>query len=179
MRGVAATLSHQDPSAPPADLPLYDLTARKAHQWAMVALVGLGFVLGDRLGWVPLLLAGVIMLLGRFWWPADVVRQVVWRVLEPAGLLPRVEAHEDRATRRLARTLGGGVWLAAAALVAVGGAAATLGWLASGLIAAMVVLDAALDFCGLCFAFSQLERRGFLPAALVHTAARSPLLGER
>src|SRR5919202_773465 len=92
-----------------AALPTYDLTARKTHQWVMVALVAAGFLLGDRLGAVLLGLAGAIMLLGRFWWPADLVRQFVWRVLEPAGVLRRREAHEDRVTRRLARGLGGAV----------------------------------------------------------------------
>ena len=46
-----------------------------------------GFLLGDPGGAWPLLLAGVIMLLGRFWWPADLIRQFVWRVAEPAGWL--------------------------------------------------------------------------------------------
>jgi len=79
---------------------LYDVTARKAHQWTMVALVALGFVLGSP--W-PLAIAGAIMLLGRFWWPADLVRQFVWRVAEPAGFLKRNEQPEDHATRRTAR----------------------------------------------------------------------------
>jgi hypothetical protein len=43
------------------------------------------------------------------------------------------------------------------------------GWALAGLIAAMVVLDAALDFCALCFAFLHLERRGLLPASLKDT----------
>src|ERR671933_646924 len=100
-----------------AALPTYDLTARKTHQWVMVALVAAGFLLGDRLGAVLLGLAGAIMLLGRFWWPADLVRQFVWRVLEPAGWLKRIEREEDHATRRVARTLGGVIWLLAAALI--------------------------------------------------------------
>lgn len=157
-------------------LPTYDVTARKAHQWSMVALVAAGFVLGDRVGAVPVALAGAIMLLGRFWWPADVVRQLVWRVLEPAGLLPRVERHEDRATRRLARALGGGVWLVAAGLLLLG--APVAGWLLAGAIAAMVALDAALDFCALCFVTSTLERRGLLPAALGHDP-RTACAGEQ
>src|SRR5919198_5158766 len=96
---------------------IYDVTARKAHQWSMVLLMALGFVLGEpRGGWL-VLLAGAIMLLGRFWWPADLVRQFVWRVVEPAGWLPRIEREEDHATRRVARVLGGLVWLLAAALV--------------------------------------------------------------
>ena len=125
----------------------FDVTARKAHQWTMVALVAIGFVLGESLGAWPLALAGAIMLLGRFWWPADLVRQFVWRVAEPAGWLPRQDVHEDRATRRLARALGGAIWLIAAALVLAGVAA--LGWVLAGLIAVMVALDASLDFCAL------------------------------
>jgi Domain of unknown function (DUF4395) len=146
--------------------PVYDITARKVHQWTMVALIAVGFVLGDRLGWLPVAVAGAIMLVGRFWWPADVVRQFVWRVIEPAGWLPRIERPEDRATRRIARTMGGIVWLVAAALVAAGWS--ILGWLLAGLIAVMVVLDAALDFCALCFILAILDRRGWLPSAFPH-----------
>jgi hypothetical protein len=154
----------------PAALPTYDLTARKAHQWTMVALVGGGFVLGDATGAVLLALAGAIMLAGRFWWPADVVRQFTWRVAEPAGWVRRRDVHEDRATRRLARTMGGIVWLIAAVLVATGWA--TAGWLLALLIAGMVALDAALDFCALCFVFARLDARGWLPAQVPHGAGQ-------
>ena len=134
----------------------FDITARKAHQWTMVALVVIGFLLGDR-GWVPLALAGLVMLAGRFWWPADVVRQFTWRVLEPRGILPRVERVEDHETRRVARVLGGIVWLLAAVLLFMHFAVAA--WVLAFAIAVMVVLDAALDFCALCFVMLQLERR--------------------
>src|SRR6266566_9511075 len=96
---------------------LYYVTARKTHQWTMVVLVALGFVLGEPKGAVPLALAGAIMLVGRFWWPADVVRQFVWRVAEPACWLRRVDRVEDHATRRVARILGGIVWLISAGLI--------------------------------------------------------------
>src|SRR5216684_3550360 len=99
---------------------VYDVTARKTHQWAMIVLVALGFAVGEPRGAYPLALAGAIMLVGRFWWPADVVRQFVWRVAEPAGWLPRVEREEDHATRRVARILGGIVWLVGAALLLSG-----------------------------------------------------------
>jgi hypothetical protein len=136
----------------------FDITARKAHQWTMVILVALGFVLGEPSGAVPLALAGAIMLLGRFWWPADVVRQFVWRVAEPAGLLKRVEREEDHATRRVARVMGGGIWLASAGLVLAGLASA--GWVLAAAIAVMVALDASVDFCALCFVVSRLDRLG-------------------
>src|SRR5438067_521421 len=135
----------------------FDVTARKAHQWTMVALVVAGFLLGNLIGPVLVAVAGLIMLVGR----------LTWRVLEPRGLLKRRDRVEDHQTRRIARVMGGVLWLVAAALVVVGLPVA--GWALAGLISAMVVLDAALDFCALCFAFLHLERRGLLPAALRHT----------
>jgi len=137
---------------------IYDVTARKAHQWTMMVLVALGFVLGEPRGAWLLALAGGIMLVGRFWWPADVVRQFVWRVAEPAGWLKRVDREEDHATRRVARILGGAVWLLSAALVF--GGFATPAWILTGLIAVMVALDASVDFCALCFVMSRLDRFG-------------------
>src|SRR5437868_9863753 len=130
----------------------FDVTARKAHQWTMVGLIAIGFVLGEPRGAWLLALAGAIMLLGRFWWPADVVRQFVWRVAEPAGWLPRIEREEDHATRRVARVLGGTIWLLCAALVLSG--LSTVAWLFAGLITVMVALDASIDFCALCFVVS-------------------------
>ena len=139
---------------------VYDVTARKAHQWTMVALVVVGFVLGEPRGAVALLLAGAIMLAGRFWWPADVVRQFVWRVAEPAGWLPRIEREEDHSTRRIARVMGGVIWLLCAVLV-VGGLSVAA-WVLAGLIAVMVVLDASLDFCALCFVVARLDHAAHL-----------------
>jgi|GEM_PF-950661 len=138
-------------------LPTYDVTARKAHQWAMVGLIALGFIVGGRVAAVPIAVAGAIMLLGRFWWPADLVRQIVWRALEPWGILRRRDAHEDHETRRVARVLGGGVWLVCALLLGIG--LSVPAWLLSGAVALMVVLDASVDFCALCFASAQLDRR--------------------
>jgi len=107
---------------------------------------------------VPLAVAGAIMLLGRFWWPGDVVRQFVWRVAEPAGWLARVEREEDHATRRVARILGGIIWLACALLLLLG--ASVLAWVFAAAIAVMVALDASLDFCALCFVMGRLDRLG-------------------
>jgi hypothetical protein len=137
----------------------FDVTARKAHQWTMVALIVVGFLLGEPKGAIPLALAGAIMLLGRFWWPADVVRQLTWRVLEPRGILKRRERVEDHATRRVARVIGGVAWLVAAALLLVN--LPLLAWAIAFPIAAMVVLDAAFNFCVLCFFVLQMDRRGW------------------
>jgi hypothetical protein len=139
-----------------AALPLYDVTARKVHQWAMVLLVAAGFVLGGPAAVALLAVAGLIMLAGRFWWPADVFRQLTWRVLEPRGLLSRRELHEDHETRRIARVLGGAIWLLAAGLILLH--LPILAWALALAIAAMVVLDAAFDFCALCFVLHKLRR---------------------
>ena len=142
---------------------IYDVTARKAHQWTMVALVAVAFVLGRPPGAWPLALAGAIMLVGRFWWPADVVRHFVWRVAEPAGWLVRRERQEDHATRRIARVMGGCVWLVCAGLL-VFGLAVPLGWFLAGVIALMVGLDASVDFCALCFVLARFDRLGMKSA---------------
>jgi cbb3-type cytochrome oxidase subunit 1 len=141
------------------DLPLYDRTARKAHQWTMVALVLAGLIFGGFAGTVLLAIAGLIMVAGRFWWPADVARQLTWRVLEPAGILKRDDVHEDHETRRIARIIGGVIWLVAALLLAVN---PVLAWVITIPIAVMVALDASLNFCALCFLLAQLDQRGIL-----------------
>ena len=144
-------------------LPRYDRTARRAHQWTMVVLVAAGLILQGVAGSLLIAIAGGIMLVGRFWWPADVVRQLVWRALEPAGLLKRDDVHEDHETRRVARMIGGAIWLIAAAFLLAGIPAVT--WVLSLPIAVMVALDASLDFCALCFLVVQLDRRGILRRA--------------
>jgi len=144
------------------DLPLFDRTARKAHQWTMVVLVGAGLILGGISGTVLLAIAGGIMLAGRFWWPADLVRQLTWRVLEPAGILKRDDVHEDHETRRIARIIGGAIWLLAALLLSVN---PVIAWVITVPIAVMVALDASLNFCALCFLRAQLDQRGILRRA--------------
>jgi hypothetical protein len=150
-------------SAATIQTPVYDRTARKAHQWTMVALVAVGLILQGVAGEVLLTVAGAIMLAGRFWWPADVVRQLVWRVLEPAGILKRDDVHEDHETRRIARVIGGVIWLLAAASLLAGNP--VLAWVLTLPIAVMVALDASVNFCALCFVLAQLDRRGILRRA--------------
>ena len=145
------------------DLPLYDRTARKAHQWTMVGLVAAGLLFEGVAGAALIALAGLVMLVGRFWWPADVVRQLVWRVLEPARILRRDDVHEDHDTRRIARVLGGTLWLVASASLLAGNS--LLAWVITVPIAVMVALDASLDFCALCFVVAQLQQRGVLRRA--------------
>jgi hypothetical protein len=71
----------------------------------------------------------------------------------------RVEREEDHSTRRVARVLGGTIWLLGAALVATS-TATVLAWIAVAAIAVMVSLDASVDFCALCFVMAGLDRLG-------------------
>jgi len=135
---------------------MFDVTARKVHQWAMVALVAIGFLLGGSSAVVLLALAGAVMLAGRFWWPADIFRQVTWRFLEPVGLLRRREVHEDNETRRIARVIGGAAWLLSAGLLLLH--LPIVAWAIAFAIAIMVALDAAADFCVLCFVVALARR---------------------
>ena len=121
----------------------FDVTARKFHQGVCVALLAIAFVLGAHIGLWLVALVGVVLLLGRFWWPADIFRQFNWRVLEPAGILQRREAQEDHETRRIARMLGGAVLLVSAALLGVNWVWA---WLPVAAMGVMIFLDAAFDF---------------------------------
>ena len=121
----------------------YDRTARKFHQAACVLFLALAFVLGPAAGRWLVALIGIVLVAGRYWWPADVFRQFAWRVLEPVGVLHRREVQEDHATRRVARVLGGVVLLGAALLLS-----STPGWawILVAAIAVMIFLDAAFDF---------------------------------
>ncbi|HEX6510467.1 MAG TPA: DUF4395 family protein [Chloroflexota bacterium] len=125
----------------------FDVTARKVHQATCVALLAVGFIVGMGIGPWLVALVGVILLVGRYWWPADIFRQFTWRVIEPAGILRRRDVQEDHDTRRLARVLGGAVLLISAVLLALGQVWA---WVFVAAIAIMIALDAVFDFCVLC-----------------------------
>jgi hypothetical protein len=147
-RGVAAFV-------PPKGIECADLTARKVHQYTVVGVALLALLLGGGVGVALLALDGVIMLVGRFWGPADVVRQFVWRVAEPRGWLVPNMVPEDLSTRRVARVLGGLVLLGAAAAMGMGS------WIAAGALtlalSLMILLDATANFCLLCFLNYQLR----------------------
>jgi hypothetical protein len=122
----------------------------------MIALVALAFLVQGEPACVLLGVAGIVMLVGRFWWPADVFRQLTWRVLEPAGLLRRRDVHEDHGTRRVARVIGGGVWIVSAVLLMFD--LSIVAWVLALAIAVMVALDAIADFCVLCFVVARARR---------------------
>lgn len=135
----------------------FDVTARRFHQWCVVGLSALAFVLGGAVGGALMVALGIVMVGGRFRDELDLFRQLYRVALLPTGLLRPHQIVEDRATRRVARVLGGSVQIAAGLLIAAG-AATGAAWLLIGLISVMIALDASLDFCVLCFAVHAVRR---------------------
>jgi polyferredoxin len=133
----------------------FDITARKVHQAICVALLVIAFLVGAAHGGWLVGFVGLVLLLGRFWWQADLFRQLAWRVLEPAGILKRREVQENHETRRIARALGGAIILGAAIGLAAG---MSWAWIAVGLIAVMISLDALFNFCALCWLTYQIDK---------------------
>ena len=128
----------------------FDVTARKFHQWGVIALSALAFVLGGPLGGAVMVAVGLLMIVGRFKDEADLLRAFYHAVLKPRGILTERMVAEDRATRRIARVMGGSIQLLAGGLLLTG-QGAPVAWALIGLIAFMIVLDATFDFCALCF----------------------------
>ena len=126
----------------------FDVTARKFHQAVCVLLLVAGFIIGAHAGAWLVGFVGLVLLAGRFWWQADLFRQLTWRVLEPAGILTRREVQENHETRRVARIMGGAILLMCAVLLAAG---QDLAWIPVALIGIMISLDAAFNFCALCW----------------------------
>ena len=125
----------------------FDVTARKFHQTVCVLLLVAAFIVGAHAsGWI-VGFVGLVLLVGRFAWQADIFRQLAWKVLEPAGILARREVQENHETRRVARVMGGGILLVCALLLAAGQGWA---WIPIALIGIMISLDALFNFCALC-----------------------------
>ena len=148
------------PADPCADdeLQRHDVVPRKAHQYAMIALIAAGYVAGATVGAWLLFVAAVCMVLGRFWRPFDPFRVLTTAVLQPAGLLPRWMMHEDRETRRIARVLGGIVFALSGGLLLLLPGLNWLAWTLTGLVGVMILLDAVFDLCALCFLVHHYER---------------------
>ena len=136
---------------------LFDVTARKFHQWGVVLLSAIAFVIGGPVGGAVMVAVGLLMIVGRFKDEADLLRGFYGAVLKPRGILSERMVSEDRATRRIARVMGGTVQLVAGLLL-LAGAAEALAWGLVGLIGFMIVLDAAFDFCALCFVIHTARR---------------------
>jgi hypothetical protein len=141
---------------------LFDVTARKVHQWGVIVLSAIAFIVdGAAGGWI-MLGTGLLMIAGRFWDQVDLIRLFYHLVLKPRGVLRARLVAEDRATRRIARVLGGAIQIVAGGLV-LAATGVSVAWALVGAIAVMIALDATVDFCVLCFVVHQ-ARRAAAPA---------------
>ncbi len=136
----------------------FDLTARRFHQWGVILLTAIAFVLDGTAGGALMVAIGLVMVVGRFRDEADLIRGFYQSFLRPRGILREDWAVEDRATRRVARVLGGTAQIVGGALLLAGGYGA-IAWGLIGLITAMIALDALFSFCALCFVVHQFQRQ--------------------
>lgn len=128
----------------------FDVTARKFHQWVVITLSILAYLLYDAAGGVLMVAVGLVMVIGRYRDGADLFRLFYQAMLVPRRVLEPRMVVEDRATRRIARVLGGSIQILAGLLV-LAGQAVGVAWGLVALIAVMIALDAIFDFCVLCF----------------------------
>lgn len=138
-------------------LPQLDRSALKVNQAAIVALVGVAFVLD----WPALVAAvGAVLLAGTIYPPAALFQQLYRQVLRPAGLVrPRVEP-DDPAPHRFAQGLGGSVLAVASVLFWLG--VPTVGWALALLVVVLAGVNLVFDFCAGCFLYYQLGRAGLI-----------------
>ena len=66
-----------------------DVVPRKVHQYAVLAVIAVGFVAGNGVGAISLIVAAACMALGRYWRPFDPFRVLTVSLLQPSGLLPK------------------------------------------------------------------------------------------
>ena len=141
----------------------FDRSVLKVNQVILMAglIAGYAVSLAKPLAAVALPLFAAMMLHGAAVPARSLPRVLYLKVLKPRGLVrPRVVV-EDAAPHRFAQLVGG-VFLAAASLLALAGlgvAAWTLGWIVVGL----AFLNFAFDLCVGCIMYAQLVRVGVLP----------------
>ncbi len=132
-----------------------DRTALRFNQACIVALLALAFILN----WAWLAgLVGLVMLAGSIWPEAGLFKQVYARVLKPRGVLKPEVVVDEQAPHLFAQGLGGLFLAAAAAAFALG--ASAVGWTLALVVAALALVNLALNFCLGCFIYYQLARRG-------------------
>lgn len=133
--------------------PVFDRTALRVNQAAIITLLVLAFIL--NLPWLVAIVA-VIMALGTVS-PALAVFQRFYRdVLRPTGIL-RPDIHqEDAAPHRFAQGMGAAVLILASVALFLG--APVAGWALALLVVVLAAINLVFGFCVGCFIFFQIQR---------------------
>jgi len=141
-----------------------DHASLKVNQAFIIAFLILAFVLNSV--WLVVFVAAV-MLLGTAVPSLSLFKRVYQHVLRPAGLVKSNVLIDNPEPHRFAQGFGGIVLLAA--IAALLGGVAALGWVLAGLVVVLAALNLFLGFCAGCFVYYQLHRLG------VPGFARSPI----
>jgi hypothetical protein len=137
---------------------LFDRTALRVNQAAIIVLLVVGFVLDQP--WLAAFV-GAVMALGTAT-PSLALFQRIYRdVLRPGGLLKPDLHEEDPAPHRFAQGMGAAVLLLGVAALFAGLPA--IGWGLALLVAALAAVNLVFGFCAGCFVYFLL---GFLVARM-------------
>lgn len=136
---------------------MVDSNAFKTNQALIVALVGIGFVLGAGNGG-PWLVALVAVSLGiGAAWPGNGPFQLFYRrVLVPLGVIEPKRVADQPEPHRFAQAMGA-VCLALSALLLLAGASAA-GWALAAIVVALALVNLLFSFCAGCFIFLHVQR---------------------
>ncbi|HEV3232479.1 MAG TPA: DUF4395 domain-containing protein [Candidatus Dormibacteraeota bacterium] len=121
----------------------------------------LGFVLGVRGAWLLSTAVGLVMLAGVASPNLALFKQLYLRVLKPRGIVKPDVQQEDATPHQFAQMVGG-IFLMAATVVFVAGAAPA-GWVLVWIVIVLAFVNFAFDFCVGCQVYYQLDRFNLLP----------------
>jgi hypothetical protein len=132
-----------------------DRSALRVNQAFIVALTGLGIVLGQV--WL-VGLVGLVLVLGTIS-PRLAGFQAIYRsLLRPAGLVKPDVIRDDPAQHRFAQGVGAAFLVASTISLVLG--LSTLGWVLAGIVLVLAATNLAVGFCAGCFVYYQLGRLG-------------------
>lgn len=132
---------------------LFDRTAVRVNQAAIVTLLVLGFLLD--LPWLASLV-GAVMAIGTIWPGAALFQRLYRDLLRPAGLLKPDLHQEEAAPHRFAQGVGAAFLIIATIAFVVG--AAVVGWGLALVVALLASINLVFGFCAGCFMYFQLQR---------------------
>jgi uncharacterized membrane protein YccF (DUF307 family) len=132
-----------------------DQSALRVNQAFIVALTGLGIVLGQV--WL-VGLVGLVLVLGTVSPPLAAFQAIYRNSLRPAGIVRPDVIRDDPAQHRFAQAVGATFLIAATVALSFG--FTTLGWVLAGIVVALAAINLAFGFCAGCFMYYQLGRLG-------------------